>query len=223
MRQHIGRSANVDTTSRITQIAVALGTIVQANELIALPAYIEKCANKRFYLGSRSLGHPPRGLTTRRTHVRPIGSINPRRRIFEVLPMVKAPWECVDELVEENIAHLSIGLARIDGARNLKEWPTPTTQLLAAPNPSAVVRKPHGRQVLPRRKADTPQAGRAFRKHPIEPLLSLLLQLRTAYLSVAYITALIVCMRFSASSKTRERGPSKTSLVTSISGRPNFS
>lgn len=44
-----------------------------------------------------------------------------------------------------------------------------------------------------------------------------------AYLSVAYITAFIVCMRFSASSKTRERGPSKTSLAASISGRPNFS
>ena len=30
------------------------------------------------------------------------------------------------------------------------------------------------------------------------------------------------CMRFSASSKTRERSDSKTSSVTSSSGRPNF-
>lgn len=43
------------------------------------------------------------------------------------------------------------------------------------------------------------------------------------YLSVAYITALIVCMRFSASSKTRERGPSNTLSATSISVRPNCS
>ena len=45
---------------------------------------------------------------------------------------------------------------------------------------------------------------------------------RTAYRNVASMTALIECRRFSASSKTRLRGPSKTSSVTSSSARPNF-
>jgi hypothetical protein len=39
---------------------------------------------------------------------------------------------------------------------------------------------------------------------------------------VATITALIVCKRFSASSKTMECFDSKTSSVTSIPSRPNF-
>ena len=38
-----------------------------------------------------------------------------------------------------------------------------------------------------------------------------------AYFKVAYIIALILCIRFSASSNTTERGPSNTSLVTSNS------
>ena len=37
------------------------------------------------------------------------------------------------------------------------------------------------------------------------------------------MTALIVCMRFSASSKTIEAGDSKTSSVTSSAVSPNFS
>ena len=40
---------------------------------------------------------------------------------------------------------------------------------------------------------------------------------------VATMTALIVCMRFSASSKTTEAGDSKTSSVTSRASIPNFS
>ena len=39
---------------------------------------------------------------------------------------------------------------------------------------------------------------------------------------VAKMTALMVCIRFSASSKTRERSEVNTSSVTSISGMPNF-
>ena len=42
------------------------------------------------------------------------------------------------------------------------------------------------------------------------------------YFSVANITALMVCMRFSASSNTFDCGPRNTLSVTSISGRPNF-
>ena len=41
--------------------------------------------------------------------------------------------------------------------------------------------------------------------------------------SVAAITALMVCMRFSASRKTMDCAPANTSSVTSISLRPNFS
>ena len=41
--------------------------------------------------------------------------------------------------------------------------------------------------------------------------------------SVAAMTALMVCIRFSASSKTMEAGLSKTSSVTSMAVRPNFS
>src|SRR4051794_24252219 len=41
--------------------------------------------------------------------------------------------------------------------------------------------------------------------------------------SVATMTALIVCMRFSASSKTIDASDSKTSSVTSSAVRPNFS
>ena len=37
------------------------------------------------------------------------------------------------------------------------------------------------------------------------------------------MTAFIVCMRFSASSKTMDCGPSKTSFVTSSASRPYFS
>ena len=37
------------------------------------------------------------------------------------------------------------------------------------------------------------------------------------------MTALIVCMRFSASSKTTDCGPANTSSVTSISVMPNLS
>ena len=40
--------------------------------------------------------------------------------------------------------------------------------------------------------------------------------MENSYPSVATITALIVCMRFSASSKTMLAGLSKTSSVTSI-------
>ena len=40
---------------------------------------------------------------------------------------------------------------------------------------------------------------------------------------LAAMTALMVCRRFSASSKTMERGPSKTSSVTSMQSMPNFS
>ena len=40
---------------------------------------------------------------------------------------------------------------------------------------------------------------------------------------VATMTALIVCIRFSASSKTSEAGDSKTSSVTSSASIPNFS
>ena len=40
-------------------------------------------------------------------------------------------------------------------------------------------------------------------------------------MSVAYITALMVCMRFSASSKTLDCADSNTSSVTSISVMPN--
>ncbi len=40
---------------------------------------------------------------------------------------------------------------------------------------------------------------------------------------VAAITALMVCMRFSASSNTMDCGPSKTSSVTSMQSMPNFS
>ena len=40
--------------------------------------------------------------------------------------------------------------------------------------------------------------------------------------SVAAITALMVCMRFSASSKTMDCADSKTSSVTSIASMPNF-
>ena len=43
------------------------------------------------------------------------------------------------------------------------------------------------------------------------------------YRRVASITALMVCMRFSASSNTMEAGDSNTSSVTSISSMPNFS
>ena len=45
----------------------------------------------------------------------------------------------------------------------------------------------------------------------------------TDFYSVAAITALMVCMRFSASSKTMDWGPSKTSSVTSMQSTPNFS
>lgn len=62
---------------------------------------------------------------------------------------------------------------------------------------------PHGRREEPWAAAETPR-----RPHP--------------YRSVAYMTALIECRRFSASSKTRLCGPSKTSSVTSSSARPNF-
>ena len=44
-----------------------------------------------------------------------------------------------------------------------------------------------------------------------------------AYFSVAYMIALMECMRFSASSNTTDRGPSNTSSVTSSSTTPNFS
>ncbi len=44
-----------------------------------------------------------------------------------------------------------------------------------------------------------------------------------SYFSVAYMMALMECMRFSASSNTRLRSLSKTSSVTSSSGMPNFS
>ena len=40
---------------------------------------------------------------------------------------------------------------------------------------------------------------------------------------VAAITALMVCMRFSASSNTMDRGPSNTPSVTSMQSRPNCS
>ena len=43
------------------------------------------------------------------------------------------------------------------------------------------------------------------------------------YASVAAMTALMVCIRFSASSKTMERGDSNTSSVTSIQSMPNLS
>lgn len=46
---------------------------------------------------------------------------------------------------------------------------------------------------------------------------------RYPYFSVAYMTALMECMRFSASSNTTLRGPSNTSSVTSSSVTPNFS
>ena len=39
----------------------------------------------------------------------------------------------------------------------------------------------------------------------------------------SYITALMVCIRFSASSKTRDAGDSKTWSVTSMASRPNRS
>jgi len=45
----------------------------------------------------------------------------------------------------------------------------------------------------------------------------------TAAYSVAAMMALMVCMRFSDSSKTMDCGPSKTSFVTSMLVRPNFS
>jgi large conductance mechanosensitive channel len=45
----------------------------------------------------------------------------------------------------------------------------------------------------------------------------------SSYASVATITALIVCMRFSASSHTIEDLDSKTSSVTSMASMPNFS
>ena len=41
--------------------------------------------------------------------------------------------------------------------------------------------------------------------------------------SVAAMTALMVCIRFSASSKTMECAPSKTSSVTSMQSMPNLS
>ncbi len=41
--------------------------------------------------------------------------------------------------------------------------------------------------------------------------------------SVAAMTALIVCMRFSASWNTMDCGPLKTSSVTSMASRSNFS
>ena len=44
-----------------------------------------------------------------------------------------------------------------------------------------------------------------------------------AYVSVAAITALMVCIRFSASSKTMDWLPSNTVSVTSMQVRPNFS
>ena len=43
------------------------------------------------------------------------------------------------------------------------------------------------------------------------------------YYSVAAMTALIVCMRFSASSNTMLCGPSNTSSVTSMASRPYLS
>ena len=61
------------------------------------------------------------------------------------------------------------------------------------------------------------------------PLLSSLKNSRGArhgsfsYAIVAAITALMVCIRFSASSNTIDCGPSNTSSVTSIQGSPNLS
>lgn len=46
---------------------------------------------------------------------------------------------------------------------------------------------------------------------------------RVFYYSVAAMTALMVCMRFSASSKTMDWPPSKTSSVTSMQEMPNLS
>ena len=45
---------------------------------------------------------------------------------------------------------------------------------------------------------------------------------RQSFIS-SYITALMVCIRFSASSKTRDAGDSKTWSVTSMASRPNRS
>jgi hypothetical protein len=45
---------------------------------------------------------------------------------------------------------------------------------------------------------------------------------RPPHLSVAYMMAFMLCMRFSASSNTTERDDSNTSSVTSISSMPNF-
>ena len=46
---------------------------------------------------------------------------------------------------------------------------------------------------------------------------------RLPYFISSYMTALMVCIRFSASSKTMEAGDSNTSSVTSMASRPNFS
>ena len=46
---------------------------------------------------------------------------------------------------------------------------------------------------------------------------------RHSYANVAAITALMVCIRFSASSNTMDAGDSNTSLVTSMQSMPNFS
>lgn len=55
------------------------------------------------------------------------------------------------------------------------------------------------------------------------PLLSAHFRCRTGHFISSYMTALMVCIRFSASSKTMERSDSKTSSVTSMALRPNFS
>ena len=44
-----------------------------------------------------------------------------------------------------------------------------------------------------------------------------------SYFISSYMTALMVCIRFSASSKTMEAGDSNTSSVTYMASRPNFS
>ena len=65
---------------------------------------------------------------------------------------------------------------------------------------------------------------------PIKKELSFLTAPFTLYIlyylssvSVAAMTAFIVCMRFSASAKTTDCALSNTSSVTSIESRPNFS
>jgi hypothetical protein len=116
MRKHIGRCAHVEAAPLVRKVAAALWPLVHAHESVALTTNDQLGSNEGFHLRARNLRHLADRLAARGANVGAIRRIDHGSNLAETPPMVKAARKRVDELVEEDVTHLGVSLARIDGA-----------------------------------------------------------------------------------------------------------